>query len=529
MTLGQRISQHRKKLGISQEILGERLGVSRQAVSKWETDVALPDMENLLALAREFNISVAELTGTPEDTLSGIPKKRTRLFSFCSALLAIIFIAFIARIVSFYTNPPTADHLSKPSASTPDSTLSEQTTSTSPIVVPAPEPESDFALLWFNTDGQEEFLELGAQDNFFPFGTSLELTAPKEILDTDFHLTDLHQTVCGAINLDYLHAEEDPELDPDSFTRESILRLSTIAPSVRTPKGIHVGSTKAQVTEAYGDKLVYCLKETDSYTLVPHDYYYVYQTDLAFSKYLAIYMKDGLVVGLKTEDLIDAGNMFFDPNNINIFPLKDGEPDFSLREEPEQEQISNTRKVYIAWNQLMTNNNLSAEEQYAYRRDIFGLLPYMDWGELCALGNTEQPDDTLFGLMNWLSNQDTYSSSEILWIQMGCTAKGIDGAYTEAYGLLLYRVFSYDPISFIKSLATDGIDETTKWHATLSTAFNAVWHERECTQIIETLEAALSNGIFNEPQSDWCRLMLLYLRTPEDEMGTLPRSPADMP
>ena len=59
MTLGQRISEYRKGLGISQEELGARLGVSRQAVSKWETDIASPDMENLLALSREFGISVA--------------------------------------------------------------------------------------------------------------------------------------------------------------------------------------------------------------------------------------------------------------------------------------------------------------------------------------------------------------------------------------------------------------------------------------------------------------------------------------
>lgn len=51
MTLGQRIGQYRRKLSISQEELGGRLGVSRQAVSKWETDAATPDMENLLALA----------------------------------------------------------------------------------------------------------------------------------------------------------------------------------------------------------------------------------------------------------------------------------------------------------------------------------------------------------------------------------------------------------------------------------------------------------------------------------------------
>ena len=68
MTLGQRICQYRKQLNISQEELGDRLGVSRQAVSKWETDLSAPDMNNLLALAREFGISVAELTETPEKT-----------------------------------------------------------------------------------------------------------------------------------------------------------------------------------------------------------------------------------------------------------------------------------------------------------------------------------------------------------------------------------------------------------------------------------------------------------------------------
>ena len=66
MTLGQRIGQYRRDLGISQEELGGRLGVSRQAVSKWETDAATPDMENLLALSRIFGVSVAELTATPD-------------------------------------------------------------------------------------------------------------------------------------------------------------------------------------------------------------------------------------------------------------------------------------------------------------------------------------------------------------------------------------------------------------------------------------------------------------------------------
>ena len=64
MSLGERIGQYRRSLGVSQEELGARLGVSRQAVSKWETNAATPDMTNLIALAKEFGVSVAARTPT---------------------------------------------------------------------------------------------------------------------------------------------------------------------------------------------------------------------------------------------------------------------------------------------------------------------------------------------------------------------------------------------------------------------------------------------------------------------------------
>ena len=51
-TLGRRIQEARKAAGLSQESLGERLGVSRQAVSKWEADAAVPELENLIAMSR---------------------------------------------------------------------------------------------------------------------------------------------------------------------------------------------------------------------------------------------------------------------------------------------------------------------------------------------------------------------------------------------------------------------------------------------------------------------------------------------
>lgn len=66
MTIGQRIAECRKKQGLSQEALGERLGLSRQAVSKWEADAALPEIDKLIALSRLFGVTVGWLLGVEE-------------------------------------------------------------------------------------------------------------------------------------------------------------------------------------------------------------------------------------------------------------------------------------------------------------------------------------------------------------------------------------------------------------------------------------------------------------------------------
>ena len=67
MSIGQRIAQKRKELGLSQEALGDRLGVSRQSIYKWESDSALPEVEKLIALSRLFGVSVGWLLGVEED------------------------------------------------------------------------------------------------------------------------------------------------------------------------------------------------------------------------------------------------------------------------------------------------------------------------------------------------------------------------------------------------------------------------------------------------------------------------------
>ena len=119
MTIGNRIAQKRKERGLSQESLGEQLGVSRQAIYKWESDAALPEIEKLIALSRLFEVSVGWLLGVeeaesaPAQEQSGeltetqlkmveeivarylaaqpqpLPKKRRTLFKICIAVAGV--------------------------------------------------------------------------------------------------------------------------------------------------------------------------------------------------------------------------------------------------------------------------------------------------------------------------------------------------------------------------------------------------------------------------------------------------------
>ena len=63
-TLGKRISANRKRLGLTQDQLAERLGVTAQAVSKWENDQSCPDIGTLPKLAEIFDITTDELLGS---------------------------------------------------------------------------------------------------------------------------------------------------------------------------------------------------------------------------------------------------------------------------------------------------------------------------------------------------------------------------------------------------------------------------------------------------------------------------------
>ena len=68
MNLADKIIEERKKNGWSQEELASKLGVSRQAVSKWENGTSDPNTTNLIALSRLYKV-------TPEDLLKCIQEK----------------------------------------------------------------------------------------------------------------------------------------------------------------------------------------------------------------------------------------------------------------------------------------------------------------------------------------------------------------------------------------------------------------------------------------------------------------------
>ena len=65
-SLGEAIRYHRTRCKMTQEFVAESLGVSRQAVSKWESGTADPSTSNLLALAKLFGVSAEELLKSVE-------------------------------------------------------------------------------------------------------------------------------------------------------------------------------------------------------------------------------------------------------------------------------------------------------------------------------------------------------------------------------------------------------------------------------------------------------------------------------
>lgn len=102
MKLNEKIFENRKKLGLSQEDLANKLDVSRQTVSKWEVGNATPELEKIIKLSEIFDISVDELVkdevNVNETENANISLKKIHImFKIIIALVIIILIFIVAK------------------------------------------------------------------------------------------------------------------------------------------------------------------------------------------------------------------------------------------------------------------------------------------------------------------------------------------------------------------------------------------------------------------------------------------------
>ena len=88
MKLPEKIQRERKKMGLSQEKLAEKIGVSRQAITKWENGLASPELEKIVSLSECFKVStdyllkdnITEPTPPQESALKGNKRMSWRTF-----------------------------------------------------------------------------------------------------------------------------------------------------------------------------------------------------------------------------------------------------------------------------------------------------------------------------------------------------------------------------------------------------------------------------------------------------------------
>lgn len=497
-------------------------------MSKWEKGQSFPDTENLLALAGLFGVSADELAGLrrtaeqaaaepegPEEREAAPPEQKRRFPWWAAALLAAVLLVFLVPATAFWllvrmeTGP--VEHVPSEAAEAEEQPIQGAR--------PGLEETGEFALIWAGDSGCE-YLTVGGQDIAFPFGTSLEATAPETVEETDFGSVKLHTVSCGALTLAYTRNEPDPVQQESE--QDVLLRLETITQGYETPRGIQVGSRETEVLSAYGDELLYHQKE-EFYTLVPHDYYYTYTAmDMEGgngNREIAFFIEKGEVTALRLRMLLDE--TFEGADNLYSFPVVDGQPDFSQRREPEQEKVDATRTVYIALCALEDQRtNLSAEEAYRYRRDLYGSLQFMSWREFGRLGEAGKEDETIFGLLNWLQEQDALSEDEIYGLLAGWCRTDLDGAYAESYGLAMGRAFLLYPEEYVRLLAGKDFTDQEREALVIQTAFGAEAPQETYEQALAAIDELVlrSGALTTQAEERWGQA--LYDRLHNGYYGT---------
>ena len=106
MYLIESLFELRRSKGLSQEDLASQIGVSRQAVSKWETGEAMPDLNKLLLLADALEVSLDCLCGKEKSLTESLPTaptaKKKRLWSILCGVLAILVVLLLLQTAHLY-------------------------------------------------------------------------------------------------------------------------------------------------------------------------------------------------------------------------------------------------------------------------------------------------------------------------------------------------------------------------------------------------------------------------------------------
>ncbi|WP_064505397.1 helix-turn-helix domain-containing protein [Companilactobacillus ginsenosidimutans] len=102
MRFGERLKQARKESGITQQQLSNKLNLSRQTISSWETGNSYPDIESLIQLSNYFDISLDVLIKDDTNVSDALSRndisKRLRLFIILLTVVNLMF--FVVRIIN---------------------------------------------------------------------------------------------------------------------------------------------------------------------------------------------------------------------------------------------------------------------------------------------------------------------------------------------------------------------------------------------------------------------------------------------
>jgi len=107
MSLGKNILNLRKKCGLSQEKLGEKINVSRQTISNWELGETSPNSEQLILLSKELNVSIDELLNSNINMMQECSKPsnetRRKLTTWEIVFLVITFPIWLPMLITIFS------------------------------------------------------------------------------------------------------------------------------------------------------------------------------------------------------------------------------------------------------------------------------------------------------------------------------------------------------------------------------------------------------------------------------------------